>query len=309
MKIWSRLCATVTSLLVTCVFARAGTFVYQGELVRDGVPFTGQAVMKFQIHDDAFPNPRFWSSSGNQDAGDIGTPPSTGVTVDVTQGRFSVVLGGPGMSPLFYSFLGSGRDRLLAWVDTGNGDEALPPQDLASAPTALGVVQGGAGSTNRFALWDGVKLSHGPLGTHMFGDVQVFDGRSLRLSVAGLRFSDGSTQTTAHLVGPPGPAGPAGPAGPQGPTGPSGPAGPQGPQGPAGPPGVNLIARCDSGAGSGPINGCTSLCGGATVISSQYAWNQSWTCKAAASNIEVCSQSASPSPNAGYALCCVCRAQ
>jgi len=309
MKIWSRLCATVTSLLVTCVFARAGTFVYQGELVRDGVPFTGQAVMKFQVY-AIQSQPNFWSNDGSQVWGDLGTPPATGVTVEVTQGRFSVVLGGPGMPSINVGFTGGGRDRILVWVDTGNGDEALPPQDLASAPTALGVVQGGTGLTNRFALWDGVRLSYGSLGIHQSGDVQVFDGRSLRLSAAGLRFSDGSTQTTAQLVGPDGPAGPAGSVGAQGPTGPQGPPGVlQGPQGPVGPPGVNIFLQCSSGTGSGPVNGCTSVCGSAAVISSQYAWNQSWTCRVAASSTQFCTATASPSPNSGYGLCCVCRAQ
>ncbi|HVS17554.1 MAG TPA: FG-GAP-like repeat-containing protein, partial [Planctomycetota bacterium] len=57
----------------------------------------------------------------------------------------------------------------------------------------------------------------------------------------GLRFGDGSLQTSAQLVGPSGPAGPAGPQGLEGPAGaigPIGPTGPTGPQGPVGPKGA-----------------------------------------------------------------------
>jgi hypothetical protein len=65
----------------------------------------------------------------------------------------------------------------------------------------------------------------------------------IRSSTGGFMFPDGSTQTTATLVGPAGPAGPGGANGAQGPQGIQGPAGPggangsQGPQGPQGPPG------------------------------------------------------------------------
>ena len=50
----------------------------------------------------------------------------------------------------------------------------------------------------------------------------------------GVKFPDGTTQTTATAVGPQGPAGPAGATGPQGPVGPTGNTGAAGPQGPAG---------------------------------------------------------------------------
>ncbi|HVS17511.1 MAG TPA: tail fiber domain-containing protein, partial [Planctomycetota bacterium] len=53
----------------------------------------------------------------------------------------------------------------------------------------------------------------------------------------GLRFGDGSLQTSAQLVGPVGPVGPQGAQGLEGPTGPTGPTGPQGPDGPKGPTG------------------------------------------------------------------------
>jgi len=56
----------------------------------------------------------------------------------------------------------------------------------------------------------------------------------VRSRSGGFRFPDGTTQTTATLVGPQGPAGPQGPLGPEGPIGPVGPVGPTGPEGPQG---------------------------------------------------------------------------
>ena len=57
----------------------------------------------------------------------------------------------------------------------------------------------------------------------------------------GIKFPDGTLQTTAQLVGPQGPAGAVGPQGspgPEGPAGAEGPAGPAGPQGPQGDQGI-----------------------------------------------------------------------
>lgn len=86
-----------------------------------------------------------------------------------------------------------------------------------------------------------------------------------RLKADGVRFSDGTLQTTAQVFGPVGPTGatgPQGPAGNQGATGVQGNAGPQGPtgsqgaQGPQGPSGLVTSVNSQSGtaltiAGSG----------------------------------------------------------
>lgn len=119
----------------------------------------------------------------------------------------------------------------------------------------------------------------------------------------GFKFPDGTTQTTAQLVGPQGPAGPQGlrgPVGPRGlpgvpgpvgPTGPRGPQGPQGPRGPAGPP-IDTVATCrDSftpGAGS-----CTCQ-NGWVLIASEYG-----ACTAVADN-------GSCSASGQFGRCCVC---
>jgi hypothetical protein len=53
----------------------------------------------------------------------------------------------------------------------------------------------------------------------------------VELQAQGLKFKDGTTQSTAATAGATGPAGPTGPTGPRGLTGAAGPAGAQGPQG------------------------------------------------------------------------------
>jgi hypothetical protein len=67
----------------------------------------------------------------------------------------------------------------------------------------------------------------------------------------GIKFPDGTTQTTAQLIGPSGPGGPGGPQGATGPQGipgtPGGPEGPQGPVGPQGPQGPQGIAGTPGG--------------------------------------------------------------
>ncbi len=110
-----------------------------------------------------------------------------------------------------------------------------------------------------------------PGGSHGF--VSLIDS-TLNLAADGVRFADGTVQTTATLVGPagpagadghdgaPGPAGSAGPSGPQGlqglqgPTGLAGPAGAQGPTGPdgaQGPAGASpFVVAADGTASYGP---------------------------------------------------------
>jgi hypothetical protein len=67
-------------------------------------------------------------------------------------------------------------------------------------------------------------------------------------TTGGIKFPDGTVQTTVASPGSTGPQGPAGPQGPQGATGPQGTAGAQGPAGPQGPqgPAVRTSAVCAS---------------------------------------------------------------
>ena len=86
-------------------------------------------------------------------------------------------------------------------------------------PTSVGTGYSvySAGGTNYFADAVGIGTSTPSSLLTVNGVIQTLTG--------GIKFPDGTTQSTAQVKGPPGPLGPAGPAGPQGPTGPTGPAG------------------------------------------------------------------------------------
>lgn len=219
-------CTTSSSL--------AGEIGYQGELLSGGVPVNGIVRMKFVICGDD--NTLSWSNDSTSATCD--DEPATSVNVQVTNGLFNVVLGGPGMTPIQSTHLAT----LKIWAeDAGVFTPLLPHHHLTSVPSALSVVLPNAAAADRFAVWkpDGLGyLSSGGMRTNAAGDVLMDGTAQLRLSSSGVRFADGTTQTTATAVGPAGPAGPQGPAGPAGATGATGPAGPvgaAGPQGVAGP--------------------------------------------------------------------------
>ena len=90
-------------------------------------------------------------------------------------------------------------------------------------------------------------------------------GGTVNIRSGGVRFPDGTVQSTAQLEGPAGsdgaqgPAGPTGPAGSDGSQGPTGPAGSNGSQGPAGPPGSDGPQGPMGPAGpTGPAGGSSS---------------------------------------------------
>lgn len=211
----------------------AGDISYQGELLNGGVPVNGITQMKFVICGED--NGLSWSNDSS--AATCDDEPATAVNVEVTDGRFRVILGGPGMSPIQSTHLAF----LKIWVEDASGFTLLQPAHrLSSAPSALSVVLPSPAAADRFAVWkpDGLGyLSSGGLKVDAIGNVLLDTATQLVLSSPGVRFADGTTQTTAQVVGPAGPAGPAGPQGPSGATGLTGPAGPQGPTGAAGDPG------------------------------------------------------------------------
>ncbi|MDO8628882.1 MAG: collagen-like protein [Phycisphaerales bacterium] len=99
----------------------------------------------------------------------------------------------------------------------------------------------------------------------------------IQSTTGGMRFPDGTTQTTAQVAGPQGPAGPTGPAGPAGPTGPRGPTGLTGPTGPAGPAGPTGVPATSMAVCGGDLGSCSSACGGAANVLVEVHENGSGT--------------------------------
>ena len=148
---------------------------YQGELVYDGTPFSGEARFKFALVDSAAGN-YFWSNDGTRGE------PSDHVNLNVNQGLFSVLLGASPMVPIdprdLDEFLVN--QALRIWVDIGDGFVLLGDQPLSSTPFAL-------------------RADHANSADSAPGS---FTAQFQIYSVAGgFKFPDGTIQTTAATGG------------------------------------------------------------------------------------------------------------
>jgi hypothetical protein len=153
----------------------------------------------------------------------------------------------------------------------------------------------GTSSTERMRITAGGNVG---IGTNAPGSKLTVAG-VIESTTGGIRFPDGTVQTTSTVQGPPGPQGA---TGPQGPAGAQGPAGPQGPQGPTGP-AVSTSAVCVDAVSTS--NGCfhrTCSCPTGTltnVISPCTVTSNTGTCTARSC------ERFSPHSTANGA-CCVC---
>ncbi|MCB2156273.1 right-handed parallel beta-helix repeat-containing protein [bacterium] len=107
----------------------SGVFNYQGHLNRDGHSFTGTADFYFAIYrKDGSTDTFLWVN----DDGDLSVlPPSSGVPVDVDEGRFSLEIGDtslPNMSALPAAIFEDDAQLFMrVWVDAGDGVQQLSP--------------------------------------------------------------------------------------------------------------------------------------------------------------------------------------
>lgn len=174
--------ALAAMLLLAGVAAAQPSLVsYQGQLNVSGTPFTGNASFKFVILCGAS---SAWSNDGTS-AG--GSQPTAAITLPVSQGVFSVLLGDPSLSmiPLTGNLVNScASPTLRVWVDSGTGFEQLSDQPLASSPFALKSAFAG-GAIGTFSVGDGTSSPVSMSGT------------TGRVNLSSIRFGDGTLQTTA----------------------------------------------------------------------------------------------------------------
>ena len=120
-------------LLVKGLYADVPAILnYQGRLVIDGTNFNGNAQFKFMLTDGTRAN-AFWSNEGTPSSTN---PPLSAVSLDVTRGLYSILLGDtelPNMAVIPATVFTNGDVRLRVWVDAGNGFQALTP-DVRIAP-------------------------------------------------------------------------------------------------------------------------------------------------------------------------------
>lgn len=174
---------------------------YQGQLLVDGQPFTGDADFKFALLCGAT---SAWSNDGSSANG---SEPTAAVTLSVEAGLFSVRLGDAalGMVALEADLVDAcATPQLRVWVDSGAGFEQLSDQPLASSPFAL-VSDVASRATAGFSVEGGNLLVRGG------NSLRVADaGNSTTAYMAGedgtvgceiLRFGDGTSMSTAATGG------------------------------------------------------------------------------------------------------------
>lgn len=162
----------LASLTVCGAQSSAAEMTYQGELLRNGTPFTGTAKMRFGLCKNGS---TVWSNDGTNVGGQCGVG-SAAVNVNASNGIFSVILGGPGTTMIVgpaAADLGGAVIRVQASTDNGATYDFLPDQTLASAPTAMGVSQVDPAATNFLARWDGTKLAYGGVFSDPNGNVGI----------------------------------------------------------------------------------------------------------------------------------------
>ena len=111
---------------------------HQGRVAVNGVNFQGSGQFKFALV-NADGSVTYWSNNGTSS---VGSQPTLAVTLPVTKGLYSVLLGDTtlaNMSPLPSSALEHEQVRLRIWFNDGNRgfQQLAPDQRLAAAPFAL----------------------------------------------------------------------------------------------------------------------------------------------------------------------------
>ncbi len=123
-------CVCAVVLFSVPALAAPSSVSYQGELMRNGQIYHGEAGFKFALLTDGG-RKTLWSNDGTSREG---SQPAGSVPLDVEDGFFSVMLGAPPMDPLTGEAV-SGVDEatLRVWVNTGDGFEQLPDQPVGSS--------------------------------------------------------------------------------------------------------------------------------------------------------------------------------
>lgn len=172
---------------------------HQGVIKVSGVPFDGTGLFRFAVVDpDSGTN--LWTNDGTE----VGTAamPATAVTIPVTAGVFTVLLGDTGltnMTALPTTVFEDDNVTLRIWFDDGvNGvEQLLPDQPLATSPYTHRAANG--------SFPGEIKIWAGPVGTVPAG-WQICDGSQLSrtgfaalFAVIGTAWGAGDGATTFNL--------------------------------------------------------------------------------------------------------------
>eukprot|EP01031_Cornospumella_fuschlensis_P052933 gene52933-64664_t len=130
-------------MLGLCLLSAAAAAVpallnHQGRIAVSGVNFEGAGQFKFALVDSGG-TATYWSNDGTSSAG---SQPTAAVSLTVTKGLYSVLLGDTAlanMTALPVNALDHGDVRLRVWFNDGTHgfEQMAPDQRLAAAPYAL----------------------------------------------------------------------------------------------------------------------------------------------------------------------------
>ena len=135
---------TLTIFAVLAIATVAGAqqveFNYEGRILVEDVPFTGDGYFKFAIISKKTGGITIWSNDGTSTTGD---EPAAAVIVPVTSGIFNVVIGDVSIANMagLDASMFNARDQvfLRVWFsDTGSGFEWLKPDRKITNPALLG---------------------------------------------------------------------------------------------------------------------------------------------------------------------------
>ena len=182
---------------------------YQGRVTVAGAPFQGAGQFKFALVSGAGTT-TYWSNDGTSSAG---APPTAEVTLTVTKGLYSVLLGDPSlvnMTAIPNAVFGNSDVRLRVWFNDGTyGSQLLTPdQRIAAVGYAMM-------ATTASTVADGA-ITAGKIAPGAVGSAQLASGLTLAGTTIGTFSGSGAALTGipsgAVAPAPPGmaliPAGP-----------------------------------------------------------------------------------------------------
>ena len=178
---------------------------YQGRVAVGTTNFNGQGAFKFALV-NAAGTTTYWSNNGSSTAG---SQPTAAVSLTVTKGLYSVLLGDttlPNMTAIPNSVFNNADVRLRVWFDDGtaNGSQLLTPdQRLAAVSYAMmaGSVQDGAITSAKIAAGavGASQLTNRAVGTAQLADFAVTAGK-LRLGMEVGTAADGTLTLTGGTL-------------------------------------------------------------------------------------------------------------
>jgi hypothetical protein len=205
-------CFAVILLLATTLHAQVPQLInYQGRVVVDGVNFDGAGQFKFALV-NASGSTSYWSNDGSSVAGG---EPTNAVTLAVSKGLYSVLLGDATLANMTIVpaiVFANGDVHLRVWFNDGvTGFQQLTPdRRIAAVGYAMMAESVVDGSISAAKIADGAmttsKLANGAITTAKLADgavtaLKIADGAVTGLKIAGgaigsLQMADGAVTTS-----------------------------------------------------------------------------------------------------------------